>query len=72
MKAIKTEFDLGKTRFDQPVRLVHGKGSDGRYSWAIYRDAASQRDDTETVRGLTDEQLLAMADAVRAMRDLDG
>lgn len=61
MKPTKVEFSLGKTAHNQPVRLVWEYGS-----WTLHRDAANQRDESEAVRGLTDENLLAMSEAVKA------
>lgn len=68
IKATRTEFDLGTNRHKQPFRLVHAKASDGAFEWTLTREPACQRDDRESVHGLTDEMILAMAEAVRAAR----
>ncbi|MBS1188921.1 MAG: hypothetical protein H6R10_713 [Rhodocyclaceae bacterium] len=68
MKPIRIEFDLGCNCHRQPVKLVHEKGLDGRFAWAIHRLEANQRDDHAVIGGLGDDQILAMADAVKASR----
>jgi hypothetical protein len=62
------EFDIGRTKHGQPVRLVYSKSSCGGMEWTLFRDQANQRDDSACVTGLTDENILEMAEAVKTRR----
>ncbi|WP_312599058.1 hypothetical protein [Brevundimonas sp.] len=64
----KIEYAVGKTRHNQPLRLVKARTYDGAVEWTLHRDQASQRDDRQAIAGLTDDVILAMADAVKAER----
>lgn len=66
MKPSRVEYPVGRTIHNQAVRLVWAINAYGRPEWTIHRDAVNQRDDPERVSGLTDEVILAMADAVRS------
>lgn len=64
MSPDRVEFNIGQTRFGQPLRLVFEKGSDGQRGWTLHRDAADQRDDSTFISGLDRETILRMAEAV--------
>ena len=64
MKPKRVEFDIGPNIFGQPVSLILDRSSDGRNCWYIHRGQGDQRDDTQSVGGLTAEQIRSMAAAV--------
>jgi hypothetical protein len=68
MTPSKVEFDLGLNCHRQLVKLVYEKMTSGGYAWTLLRDQADQRDDTSAIHGLTDAQLVAMAEAVKAVK----
>ena len=65
----RIEYAVGRTIHNQRVRLVWSVNIYGKPEWTIHRDELNQRDEPERVGGLTDETILAMADAV--LRALD-
>jgi hypothetical protein len=67
VKPLRIEFAVGETVHGQDVRLTRETVA-GRISWTLVQHALNQRDDTITMRGLTDDVLLAIADAVREFR----
>ncbi len=66
MTPAKIEYAVGQTRHKQPLRLVKSRSYDGATEWTLYRDEASQRDDRAFIAGLSDDVILAMAEAVKA------
>lgn len=68
MTPAKIEYAVGQTRHKQPLRLVKAKSYDGSVDWTLHRDEANQRDDRAFIAGLTDEVILAMAEAVKTER----
>lgn len=60
MRPSKVEFEIGKTKHGNPVRLV--RQQDG--TWSIVLGPADQRDGTRSVDGLTYEQLNAIGEAI--------
>lgn len=67
MKPTRIEFAIGQTRFQQQLRLVRERGSDGYVGWTLYKDAANQRDDAVIIQGLSAETIEQMAAAVRSV-----
>jgi hypothetical protein len=57
----RVEYDLGRNRHGQPVRLVW---EDGR-GYTIHRDEANQRDDCQRVDGLEADQIRLMAECIK-------
>lgn len=68
MKPDLIQFSVGKTVWDQPVKLRHERNYDGKVFWTLTQEAAGQRDESSTIRGLTDETILAMAEAIKQTR----
>lgn len=67
MKPSRIEYDLGKNRHGQPLRLVQCQ-SNGGEEWILYRDAANQRDDAAFISGLTLENLRDIAEIANARK----
>ena len=65
MTPVRIEYDIGANVHGQRVRLVLASTTGGGRAWTIHRDAANQRDDCGWVGGLTREQILRMAEAVK-------
>jgi len=65
MSPNKVEYSIGSNIHGQPIRLIYEKGSSGQFSWTIHRDQANQRDDSKWIGGLTDKNILDMAEAVK-------
>jgi len=61
---LKIEFEVGKTRHNQTVKLIREHQSNGVPTWTIQKIAADQRDETDTIRGLDETTILRMAEAV--------
>lgn len=57
-------YDVGKDIYVRTVTFILEPDSYGRMSWSIHVEAANQRDESQTIRGLTAETILAMAEAV--------
>ena len=68
MKPTRIEYDLGDNVHGQPVRLVCEATTGRGMAWTICRDQADQRDDSAFVSGLTRDQILNMAEAVKQHR----
>lgn len=64
----KYEFNIGRTRYGQPVRLVGERQTSGSVEWRIHRDECSQRDDPQRVDYLTADMIEKMAEAVKGIR----
>lgn len=74
MKPATISYDIGTTIYAAPITLTYTKGGDGEQweQWVLRKEAANQRDDTQVITGLTGEQLMAMADAVRDLQQRKG
>lgn len=68
MKPTRIEFDVGRTRFNQTLRLIYERENGGVGSWTLIQDAASQRDETTTIRNLPAEAIERMAEAVKSIK----
>ena len=66
MKPRKSEYDVGKDVHGRTVTLIFEDSQYARKEWTIHVEAANQRDETQCIRGLTPEVILAMAEAVKA------
>ncbi|MFZ2905313.1 MAG: hypothetical protein WAZ98_03820 [Cyclobacteriaceae bacterium] len=64
MKPKKIEFDCGETRFSQSVTLEISH-SQNQEEVKITKHAASQRDDTQFIFGLSIDNILRMAEAIK-------
>jgi hypothetical protein len=65
MTPSRVEYDIGSNVHNQPVRLVREATTGRGAAWKICRDEADQRDDRVFIAGLTREQILRMAEAVK-------
>lgn len=68
MTPSKLEFDIGSTVYKQPLRLVRQRDTGGTFVWTLHKDAGGQRDESDTITGLTRENILAMARAVESIK----
>lgn len=64
LKARKAEYDIGRDAYGRSVTLKLERTYDGKDVWTIHRAEANQRDEPESVSGLTLENLRALAGAV--------
>jgi hypothetical protein len=62
----RIEYSVGKTIHDQPVTLVWERDYMNRASWRLHRAEINQRDEPADIYGLTDDVILAMAEAVKS------
>lgn len=60
MKPVAVKYDVGKDKHGRRVFLSRTE----MYGWEIHVEAANQRDDSQTISGLTPEVIRAMAEAV--------
>ncbi len=65
MKIRRIEYEVGNDAYSRAVTLFLEKSGRGTMEYGIHVEAANQRDETQTVRGLTREVILAMAEAVK-------
>lgn len=64
MSPDRVEFTVGETVHKQPVKLIREQYM-GIQQWTIRQEALNQRDESSTIRGLTAEVIIAMAEAVK-------
>lgn len=64
---ISTTLSLGKDSYGRPVTMTRRRSYDGRILWSITIEAANQRDDTQHIDGLTDENVREMTQALGVM-----
>ena len=64
MKPKSAEYDIGKDAHGRPVTLIVKRESADNDSWSIRIDPISQLDDKREITGLTEENLLAIAEIV--------
>ncbi len=65
MKPTRIEYAVGRTIYGQELKLVKESDSSNRTSWSLYQAAANQRDDSAVIRGIADEVITKMADAIK-------
>jgi hypothetical protein len=61
LKPVCVKYKVGKDMHQRTVHLTKTE----MYGWEIHVEAASQRDEDQRVWCLTDEVILAMAEAVK-------
>lgn len=66
MKPATVIYDLGMTAYGQALSLTYSRDSGGAHVWTLYQEAASQRDESNRITGLTDRTLNAMMAAWKA------
>jgi hypothetical protein len=66
MKPVEVKYIIGMNAYNQPIRMTLHVNTVNQMVWQIRREAANQRDDVAIIDGLTDDNILAMADAVQA------
>lgn len=67
MKPTKTEYACGSTKYNQSVVLTISNTDKGE-EIKITKNAANQRDDTESIFGLSADNILSMAAAINEYR----
>ena len=61
MKLLQATYDIGKGVTGQSITLIHRAKSNGQLCWDIHAAPADQRDNTQVITGLTDENLAEIA-----------
>lgn len=61
MKKVAVKYHVGEDMYQRRVMLTRTE----MYGWEIHVEAASQRDDPQTISGLTPAVILAMAEAIK-------
>lgn len=70
---MKVEIELGKTIHSQPLRLVAARANPGApWQFGLFKDAANQRDENDSILGLTVEVLEAIGKAVATVKGIEG
>ena len=64
MKPKRIKYDIGRDAYDRQVTLKYERTYDGKDVWTIHRAEANQRDEPESVSGLTANNLRALAAVV--------
>jgi hypothetical protein len=62
--ADKVEFKAGYTKWGQKLTLTGERESSGETTWSLHKDPLNQRDEAETIRGLSADSIRKMAAAV--------
>jgi len=55
---------IGKDAYGRPVTMTRRKNYDGKILWEIKTEAISQRDDTQRLGGLSDDNVRQMTQAL--------
>jgi hypothetical protein len=59
----RIEYEIGQTKYGQRLVLIHEPN--GSYGpWSLRKEASSQRDETQTIIGLSAANLQAIGDVV--------
>lgn len=64
---VSTTLVLGNDAWDRRVTATRERHYSGGIVWSIKIDAANQRDDTQVVHGLTDDNVRALFNALKAV-----
>lgn len=64
MRPVCIQWNVGKDAHGRTVKLTNEQGK-----YTVTVEAANQRDDTVTIRDLTPEVILSMAEAVKSMAE---
>lgn len=64
---ISQMLDVGRDAYGRRVTMTRSKTYDGKIVWTIVSDPSSQRDEGETMRGLSDDNIRQMAQALDAI-----
>ena len=67
MKPKSIEFEFGKNAHGQNVTAKREDSYLGHTSWTITIHAAGQRDETTRIHGITDDQMIMFAEAVKTI-----
>jgi len=70
---MKVEIELGKTTINQPLKLIAARARPGD-PWLIslYKGAVNQRDESDSISGLSLEVLEAIGKAVATVKGIEG
>lgn len=70
---MKVEICVGKTVHSQPLRLVAERANPGAaWQFGLFKDAANQRDENDSILGLSMEVLEAIGKAVATVKGIEG
>ena len=64
---LRVEFEIGRTRHGQELRLIHERGGE-RGGWTIRKEPASQRDDLNIITGIDTDVLLRIGEIARTFK----
>ena len=62
--AEQVRYPAGYTKWGQKLTLIGDRESNGEMSWTLHKDQLNQRDDSDTIRGLTAESIRKMMAAI--------
>lgn len=71
-KPDRAEFHVGETRYGQRMVLVNERNHDGGRSWILHKQALNQRDEAQSIPGLTDEVLRRIAEVIQQNKSAAG
>lgn len=70
---MKVEICVGKTVHNQPLRLVAERANPGAaWQFGLFKDAANQRDENDSIVGLSMEVLEAIGKAIATVKGIEG
>lgn len=70
---MKVEICVGKTVHSQPLRLVAERANPGAaWQFGLFKDAANQRDENDSIVGLSMEVLEAIGKAFATVKGIEG
>lgn len=70
---MKVEIEVGKTVHNQSLKLVAARAQPGDpWLFGLFKEAVSQRDEPDAIRGLSMEVLEAIGKAVATVKGIDG
>jgi hypothetical protein len=70
MKASSITFDFGDNAFGQKITARRYNNYLGKIIWDIKRHSANHRDEEVLISGITDQQMLDFAEAVKGLKNL--
>lgn len=62
--AEQVKCPVGYTKWGQKLTLIGDRESNGEVTWTLLKDPLNQRDETDTIRGLTADTIRKMAAAI--------
>lgn len=65
---IEQKIDVGRDAYGRRVIMTRAKTYDGKIVWTIVSEPVSQRDDGESMTGLSDDNIRQMLQALEVIR----